>query len=1080
MAVTGLGTAGMSSMLAECTSNRLTSLSIRFSTPSYAVGHLHSFSPYCRMRTKKSSRKVSQKRQTVGLDRRPVNNAKRLDKKNVELPSASPNETTDDPELVALNVSAEQSTGPNVTEQSNMEEREDMRSLAKNEIEILSALPNEITDDAELVAFNCSAEPLTGAIVPEQSNAVERADTHSLKVKDNDDQGGHSGVRVEDLMTMIKDAEKNILLLNKARICALEELDQACAEKDSLQGEINLLQVRLAETDARLKQATQEKIKNEFREGELERLKREIAERESIWKGMQDLKMQNMDFQEHNAVLKSHVSNSSATDHKLDMIKDENKSLKEEVKVLKSKLSDMEMNNQHVTELEKERLSLKHANKQLESRIAIAEANTSELSNVKAECQVLKRKVEDLQAELKNSAKSRLLPDDVVTTRQALEEKICRLEEALDQSKLDKDLLEQTLEENLLLREQVKILEQRLVESDNDIRSQLKIYQQEVEAFQRSLELLKKESKRRSSDEPVQELPWEFWSNLLLSLDGWMLEKKITIDDAKILRDMAWRRSSQLRDVYVQCQNKNENDVIARLMKLTKPSTRPGLHVVHIAAEMAPIAKVGGLGDVVAGLGKALQKKGHLVEIILPKYDCMDYSRIGKLKVLDVQIDSYFDGRLFKNKIWLGTVEGLPVYFIEPYHPAKFFWRGQIYGEGDDFRRFTFFCRAALEFILQSGKKPEIIHCHDWQTAFVAPLYWDIYAPQGLNSARIAFTCHNFEYQGTESAAGLAACGLDVQQLNRPDRMQDNFKHDRINSVKGGIVFSNIVTTVSPTYAEEVQGSEGGKGLQSTLVAHSKKFVGILNGIDTEAWDPSTDPLLDFQYSADDLSGKAHNKAALQKFLGLAAPHARIPLVGCITRLVPQKGVHLIRHAIYRTLECGGQFVLLGSSPVPHIQREFEGIANQFCEHPSIRLVLKYDEGLSHHIFAASDLFIIPSIFEPCGLTQMIAMRYGSIPIVRRTGGLNDSVFDVDDEMIPPQIRNGFTFTKADEKGLNHALERSFAYYKQKPNWWIDLVKKTMNMDFSWDSSAAQYEELYENSVARAKSQQTRILTSAR
>lgn len=172
--------------------------------------------------------------------------------------------------------------------------------------------------------------------------------------------------------------------------------------------------------------------------------------------------------------------------------------------------------------------------------------------------------------------------------------------------------------------------------------------------------------------------------------------------------------------------------------------------------------------------------------------------------------------------------------------------------------------------------------------------------------------------------------------------------------------------------------------------------------------------------------------------------------------------------------------MLLGSSPVPHIQREFEAMANQFCEHPSIRLILKYDEGLSHHIFAASDLFIIPSIFEPCGLTQMIAMRYGSIPIVRRTGGLNDSVFDVDDDTIPRQIRNGFTFMKADEQGINHALERSFTYYKQKPNWWINLVKKTMNMDFSWDLSAKQYEELYEKAVERARSQQNRVLTSTR
>ncbi|MCH93239.1 putative starch synthase 4 chloroplastic/amyloplastic-like, partial [Trifolium medium] len=193
---------------------------------------------------------------------------------------------------------------------------------------------------------------------------------------------------------------------------------------------------------------------------------------------------------------------------------------------------------------------------------------------------------------------------------------------------------------------------------------------------------------------------------------------------------------------------------------------------------------VGGLGDVVSGLSKALQKKGHLVEIVLPKYDCMQYDRIGDIRALDVVIESYFDGQLFKNKIWVGTVEGLPVYFIEPHHPDKFFWRGDFYGERDDFRRFSYFSRVALEFLLQAGKKPDIIHCHDWQTAFIAPLYWDIYVPKGLNSARICFTCHNFEYQGTAPASELESCGLDSHHLNRPDRMQDNSAHDRVNSVK--------------------------------------------------------------------------------------------------------------------------------------------------------------------------------------------------------------------------------------------------------------------------------------------------------
>lgn len=1001
----------------------------RWSSRGFMGAHLFPFSPSCGIRSKKPSphqkraqtRKISRKSPTVGLDRSSMDNTKSVPENNLELPSASPNDITNDPELATFIGNAELFAGAEVMEQSNMD---------------------EVGEDIQIV-----------------------------KRRQNDNQKRHSGIQIEDLITMIKDAEKDILLLNQARARALKELDQVRAEKEYLQGEIDLLRTRLAEADARLRYAAHEKIKNELLADEVEILKKGIAERESIWKDGKDLKV-------NNTTIKEHFSQPPIIASELKALEAENESLKEEVNVLKSKLIEISKNGQYIAEMEKERLALEESTKQLQSKLVIAEANAIDLAKVKSECQVLQRKVEHLQAELEKSTERMLLPDDITSKNQALQEKVDRLEEALAQAQVDSSLLEQTQEENLLLNEQIKLLEQRLLESDNDIKAQLQIYQEEVQAFQRSLEQLKHENNKKFLDGPVQDLPWDFWSNLLLSLDGWMLEKKMAFDDAKILRDMAWRRESRIRDAYVQCKDKNEKDIIANLLKLIKASTRPGLHMVHIAAEMAPVAKVGGLGDVVAGLGKALQKKGHLVEIILPKYDCMDYSRVKKLKVLDMQIDSYFDGQLFKNKVWLGTVEGLPVYFIEPHHPAKFFWRGQFYGEGDDFRRFTFFSRAALEFLLQSGKKPDIIHCHDWQTAFVAPMYWDIYAPQGLNSARIAFTCHNFEYQGTESATALASCGLDVQQLNRPDRMQDNFRHDRVNSVKGGIVFSNIVTTVSPTYAEEVRASEGGRGLHLTLAAHSKKFFGILNGIDTEAWDPSTDPLLDFQYSANDLNGKAENKAALRKFLGLAVSDARIPLVGCITRIVPQKGVHLIRHAIYRTLECGGQFVLLGYSPIPHIQREFEGIANQFCEHPSIRLILKYDEVLSHCIYGASDIFIIPSIFEPCGLTQMIAMRYGSIPVVRRTGGLNDSVFDVDDETIPAKVRNGFTFSAADEQGLNHALDRAITYYRKKPNWWLELVKKVMKIDFSWDSSATQYEELYEKALARARAQQAHISSS--
>ncbi|KAG6527586.1 probable starch synthase 4, chloroplastic/amyloplastic isoform X2 [Zingiber officinale] len=182
---------------------------------------------------------------------------------------------------------------------------------------------------------------------------------------------------------------------------------------------------------------------------------------------------------------------------------------------------------------------------------------------------------------------------------------------------------------------------------------------------------------------------------------------------------MAWKKDSRIRDAYLACESKGEHERLTTFLKLTYTSTRTGLHIILIAAEMAPVAKVGGLGDVITGLGKALQRKGHLVEIVLPKYDYIQYDLIADLKALDVVIESYFDGQLFRNKIWVGTIEGLPVYLIEPHHPAKFFWRGTYYGEHDDFKRFSFFSRAALELLYEAGKRPDIIHCHDWQTTFV-------------------------------------------------------------------------------------------------------------------------------------------------------------------------------------------------------------------------------------------------------------------------------------------------------------------------------------------------------------------------
>jgi ADP-glucose type glycogen/starch synthase len=488
---------------------------------------------------------------------------------------------------------------------------------------------------------------------------------------------------------------------------------------------------------------------------------------------------------------------------------------------------------------------------------------------------------------------------------------------------------------------------------------------------------------------------------------------------------------------------------------------------VHLATEVAPVAKVGGLGDVVTGLGRALQKRGHRVEIIIPKYSSLDISGVKNFKRLNKHFYSYFEGAMHKNVVWIGVVEGLRVYFIDPQHPGQLFKRDSVYCQPDDSKRFTYFARASLEFLLQFGKRPNIIHSHDWPLATVAPLYKSHYAPLGL-SAKLAFTCHNFEPQGDGSMEALESCGIQFNAPLHKDDFQDNIRADKINILKGGLVHADFITTVSPTYAKEVLTPEGGEGLHTTLRTLTKKFHGIVNGIDVKLWDPATDCHLEYHYNSENKENKKVIKNNLKRRLGLSmeGSDAEKPLVCCVSRLVPQKGVYLLRAAIFHTLNRGGQFILQGTSQVPSIKEEFDRLAVQFENHPHVRLVLRCEETLTHNIFAGADMFVIPSIFEPCGLTQMYAMRYGAIPVVRKTGGLADCIFDVDGDIVTEEKRNGFTFNEPTEEALAGALDRALDYYNEKPQWWADLVSKVMSIDFSWDAAPIdQYIKLYEHTV---------------
>lgn len=491
------------------------------------------------------------------------------------------------------------------------------------------------------------------------------------------------------------------------------------------------------------------------------------------------------------------------------------------------------------------------------------------------------------------------------------------------------------------------------------------------------------------------------------------------------------------------------------------------LHVVHVTAEMAPLAKVGGLGDVVAGLAKACLDMGHKVEVMLPFYECIPQHQISELTAAE-EFYSFHRGEWEPVQLHRGKVFGIPVLFIQPKN--HFFKGSQIYGGSyDELEAYLFFTRACLEWMQVTGSQPDIIHVHEWQTSGLPLLYWDMYHHLSLKKPRIVLTIHNMEHYGECRVEQLSMCGLDGLSYCTIDKAVDDrtigHNPERLSLLKGGIVYSNVVTTVSPTYANETLCSGW---LASTLLIHRDKFSGILNGIDTVLWDPVRDPYLPATYGAFKVEGKKICKEYVQRGLGLEVlPHQTSkrkssPMVVCITRLVAQKGIHLIRYAVSRVDQLGGQFILLGTSPDWRVQGEFENLVHQYKESKKIRLLLTYSEELAHMLYAAADFVLVPSMFEPCGLTQMIGMRYGAIPIVRKTGGLADTVYDVDDQSNLEKA-NGFVFEGIDEGSLSGALERAFKCFSERPDHWMALVSKVMNEDNSWNKSAREYVAVYKS-----------------
>lgn len=475
------------------------------------------------------------------------------------------------------------------------------------------------------------------------------------------------------------------------------------------------------------------------------------------------------------------------------------------------------------------------------------------------------------------------------------------------------------------------------------------------------------------------------------------------------------------------------------------------MHIVHVATEFATVAKIGGLGDVTYGLSLELVRLGHQVTIILPKFDIIDVHNITDFKLEKCTFTSFFENNWYPNSVWTGQFNGVRLFFIDSHHPHHFFNRGLIYGADDDVNRFLYFSRAVYDLFTKWEMGADVIHVHDWHCAAFIPLYKTLFSN---NPVKVILTLHNLEYQGRCSPEEISKIGLEPNRFFFPEQMQDSIYHEAANLLKGGIVNADEVTTVSPNYMKEILFGGEGKGLENIINQYQYKFSGILNGIDPNYWNPEIDPYLPVHFSEKKPKNKELVKQHLLNKLGMSEENS--PLIGVVTRLVPQKGIELIKEALDYTLKNGGQFILLGSTTVLSIQEDFEKLKLQHIDNPHVYLQLHHDEEIAHLIYAASDLLLMPSIFEPCGLSQLIALRYGTLPIARRTGGLIDTVFD--------QV-NGFTFNEPTSESLHQAMDRAFWSWRTDPFKWKMMMQNAMKAPFNWKESAKKYLDIYSSKI---------------
>lgn len=485
---------------------------------------------------------------------------------------------------------------------------------------------------------------------------------------------------------------------------------------------------------------------------------------------------------------------------------------------------------------------------------------------------------------------------------------------------------------------------------------------------------------------------------------------------------------------------------------MEQPDLGPRRSVAFIGSECYPFVKTGGLGDVMSALPKALAKLNLDVKVILPRYKCIPQEYQEKMEYRgSFYMNLCSDGKQYYVGIMEYQEDGVVYDFID--NDEFFSWGNPYTNLIDDIPKFCYFAKASLAALNYLDWTPDVVHCHDWQAALV-PLYLRTsFSDTDVGRAIAVLTIHNLRFQGIYDRKMIQYwSGLPDYVFNK-DCLTQNWLD--ANMLKGGIDYCNKVTTVSNTYAEEIQTEEYGEGLAEHLRYHQNKILGIVNGIDTDIWNPATDKLLASNYDAESvIKNKKVNKKALQEALGLDVDENKM-VIGLISRLTNQKGLDLVNDVIPGIMDGNTQVVVLGTgdSQYEDTFRYYENkYKGSFCAY------IAYNENVAHNIYAGCDALLVPSRFEPCGLTQLISMRYGAVPIVRETGGLKDTVQPYN---VFENTGNGFTFDRYESGLLYDAINRAKTLYFENRKYWDDMVIRDMNKDVSWEKSAKQYKDMY-------------------